>query len=63
MTHNQDEAITMSDRIIVMIMEKVEQYDLPEELYFKPTSHFVADFTGETNFLSGKFISQENDFN
>ena len=60
-THDQDEALTMSDRIIVMNMGKVEQDGSPEELYFKPASRFVADFIGETNFLSGKLISQEND--
>ena len=59
-THDQNEAITKSDRIIVMNMGKVEQDGSPEELYFKPASRFVADFIGETNFLSGKFISQEN---
>ena len=60
-THDQDEALTMSDRIIVMNMGKVEQDGSPEELYFKPASRFVADFIGETNFLSGKLLSQEND--
>ena len=60
-THDQDEALTMSDRIIVMNTGKVEQVGSPEELYFKPASRFVADFIGETNFLSGKLISQEND--
>ena len=60
-THDQDEALTMSDRIIVMNMGKVEQDGSPEELYFKPASRFVADFIGETNFLSGRLLGQEND--
>ncbi len=59
-THDQDEALTMSDRIIVMNIGKVEQDGSPEELYFQPATRFVADFIGETNFLNGKLISQEN---
>ncbi len=52
-THDQEEALTMSDRIIVMNNGKVEQEGLPEELYFKPINRFVAEFIGETNLISG----------
>jgi spermidine/putrescine transport system ATP-binding protein len=53
-THDQEEALTMSDRIIVMNNGRVEQDGTPEELYFHPASRFVAEFIGETNFLSGE---------
>jgi spermidine/putrescine transport system ATP-binding protein len=53
-THDQEEALTMSDRIAVMHAGKVEQLGTPEELYERPTSRFVADFIGSTNLLSGR---------
>lgn len=52
-THDQEEALTMSDRIVVMNRGRVEQDGTPEELYFQPASRFVAEFIGETNLLSG----------
>jgi ABC-type Fe3+/spermidine/putrescine transport system ATPase subunit len=59
-THDQDEALTMSDRIVVMNRGKVEQDGSPEELYFYPASRFVAEFIGETNLLTGKLHGQKN---
>ena len=53
-THDQEEALTMSDRIAVMNAGKVEQLGTPEELYERPTTRFVADFIGTTNLLHGK---------
>ncbi len=53
-THDQEEALTMSDRIVVMNGGKVEQDGTPEDLYFHPASRFVAEFIGETNLLSGQ---------
>ncbi len=53
-THDQEEALTMSDRIAVMHAGKVEQLGTPEELYERPTSRFVADFIGSTNLLHGR---------
>lgn len=53
-THDQDEALTMSDRIVVMNQGRVEQDGTPEDLYLRPKSRFVAEFIGETNLLSGK---------
>ena len=50
-THDQEEALTMSDRIAVMSAGKVEQLGTPEELYDKPATRFVADFIGRTNLL------------
>jgi spermidine/putrescine transport system ATP-binding protein len=53
-THDQEEALTMSDRIAVMHAGRVEQLGTPEELYERPTSRFVADFIGTTNLLHGE---------
>lgn len=55
-THDQEEALTMSDRIVVMNKGHIEQVGTPEELYEKPTTRFVADFLGETNLLLGETI-------
>ncbi len=52
-THDQEEALTMSDRIAVMHAGKVEQLGTPEDLYDRPTTRFVADFIGTTKLLSG----------
>jgi spermidine/putrescine transport system ATP-binding protein len=52
-THDQEEALTMSDRIAVMNRGRVEQLGTPEELYERPATRFVADFIGTTNLLSG----------
>ncbi len=52
-THDQEEALTMSDRIAVMNRGRVEQLGTPEELYERPATPFVADFIGTTNLLSG----------
>ena len=53
-THDQEEALTMSDRIAVMNAGRIEQVGSPRELYEQPVSQFVADFIGESNFLSGR---------
>jgi spermidine/putrescine transport system ATP-binding protein len=52
-THDQDEALTMSDRIVVMNEGRVEQSGSPEEVYLRPATRFVAEFVGETNLFSG----------
>src|SRR5882672_5972732 len=52
-THDQEEALTMSDRIAVMNRGKVEQLGTPEQLYDEPATRFVADFIGTTNLLHG----------
>ncbi|EAU45992.1 ABC transporter ATP-binding protein [Salipiger bermudensis] len=58
-THDQEEALTMSDRIVVMNKGHVEQDGTPEELYFHPASRFVAEFIGETNLLTGELRGTE----
>ena len=52
-THDQEEALTMSDRIAVMSAGKILQIGSPCDIYDKPAERFVADFIGETNFLTG----------
>jgi spermidine/putrescine transport system ATP-binding protein len=52
-THDQEEALTMSDRIAVMNRGRVEQVGVPEELYDRPATPFVADFIGTTNLFGG----------
>jgi spermidine/putrescine transport system ATP-binding protein len=60
-THDQEEAMTMSDRIAVMNAGRVQQVGTPEEIYNYPANHFVADFIGDTNFLEGKVTSLHED--
>jgi spermidine/putrescine transport system ATP-binding protein len=52
-THDQEEALALSDRIAVMRGGRVEQLGTPEELYDRPATRFVADFIGTTNLLAG----------
>lgn len=59
-THDQEEALTMSDRIAVMSHGKVLQVGAPVEIYERPNCKFVADFIGDTNFLSGEVRNSEN---
>ena len=59
-THDQEEALTMSDRIAVMRGGKVEQLGTPEELYERPKTRFVADFIGTSNLLTGAIESIED---
>ncbi len=58
-THDQGEALTMSDRIAVMQDGWVEQLGSPTELYERPVNKFVADFIGESNFISGTLTTDE----
>jgi iron(III) transport system ATP-binding protein len=51
-THDQIEAMAMSDRIVVMNLGRIEQIGTPEEIYRCPQSHFVADFIGRANFVA-----------
>jgi len=60
-THDQEEALTMSDRIAVMSKGKVLQIGSAIEIYERPNSHFVADFIGETNLFSGEIKAIEGE--
>jgi putative spermidine/putrescine transport system ATP-binding protein len=57
-THDQAEALTMSDRIAVMNQGRFEQIGLPSDLYERPRSKFVADFIGETNFIEAVLLGE-----
>lgn len=60
-THDQSEAMALSDQIIVMNKGVVAQIGTPQEIYYHPKDAFVANFIGEANFLSGKLISKDGD--
>jgi len=55
-THDREEALTMSDRIAVMYRGQLQQVGTPVEIYERPSSRFVAEFIGETNFLTGRVV-------
>lgn len=55
-THDQEEALTMSDRIVVMKDGLIQQIGTPVDIYNEPTNKFVADFIGESNILSGVMV-------
>jgi spermidine/putrescine ABC transporter ATP-binding subunit len=57
-THDQDEALTMSDRIVVMNNGSIEQAGPPADIYERPRSRFVAEFVGMINLLNGSLIGQ-----
>ncbi len=57
-THDQDEAFAISDRVALMHAGRVEQLGTPEELYERPKNRFVAEFIGAGNFFAGKFVSR-----
>ncbi len=52
-THDQDEALTMADRVVVLNEGRIEQIGTPAEIYDRPQTRFVADFIGTSNFISG----------
>ena len=55
-THDQEEALTLSDRVVVMNEGKIQQIGTPTDIYNEPQNCFVADFIGESNILSGTMI-------
>jgi spermidine/putrescine transport system ATP-binding protein len=61
-THDQEEAMTMSDRIAVMRHGRIEQLGSPEELYERPTTAFVAGFLGVSNLLDGDVIGRDGEW-
>lgn len=56
-THDQEEALSMADRIVVMSKGRIEQVDSPEGLYDRPASLFVNQFVGHTNLIRGKLVN------
>ena len=55
-THDQDEALTMSDKIVVMKNGEIQQVGSPQDIYNEPANRFVANFIGESNILSGTML-------
>jgi ABC-type Fe3+/spermidine/putrescine transport system ATPase subunit len=57
-THDQEEALTMADRIVVMNQGCIEQVGAPLEIYDRPQTRFVADFIGQSNFIEGRLATE-----
>ena len=60
-THNQDEAYSLADQIVVMDHGRIDQVGTPQEIFSQPMSQFVASFTGDNNIFLGKVISAVED--
>lgn len=58
-THDQEEAMTMSDRIVVMKEGLVQQLGSPKSIYNEPVNRYVANFIGETNIISGTYVKKD----
>lgn len=61
-THDQSEAMSISDKIIIMNKGVIAQVGTPHEIYYNPNSEFVADFIGEANFLKGRMTGTDGGF-
>ncbi|MEH2162959.1 MAG: ABC transporter ATP-binding protein [Nostoc sp.] len=59
-THDQEEALSLSDRIAVMNQGKIEQVGTPSQIYERPQTSFVADFIGDTNLFSGEIVAVDS---
>lgn len=57
-THDQEEALTMSDKIVVMADGAIQQVGTPEDIYNEPANVFVADFIGESNIFNGRMVDK-----
>ncbi|MCC5973868.1 MAG: ABC transporter ATP-binding protein [Rubellimicrobium sp.] len=60
-THDQDEALSMSDRIAVLSEGRIQQIGTPDDLYNRPYNRFVADFIGDTNLLEARVLRRSGD--
>ena len=58
-THDQEEALTMSDTVVVMNQGRIQQIGAPEDIYNEPKNAFVADFIGESNIIDGIFVQDK----
>jgi iron(III) transport system ATP-binding protein len=59
-THDQEEALAISDRVIVMHVGGIEQIGTPEDIYHRPRTRFVADFVGSANLIEGRIAGPTN---
>ncbi|WP_127519822.1 ABC transporter ATP-binding protein [Mesorhizobium sp. Z1-4] len=60
-THDQEEALTMADQVVIMNHGKIEQFGTADDLYDRPTTEFVAGFMGDTNLIEGVVTAKGND--
>ncbi|MEN9201897.1 MAG: ABC transporter ATP-binding protein [Thermostichus sp. DG02_2_bins_29] len=60
-THDQAEAMTLADRIVIMHRGQIEQVDVPTQIYQRPASAFVADFIGQSNLLPARVVGREGE--
>lgn len=60
-THDQEEAFAVSDRIMVMKAGFNQQVDIPSKLYYQPKNEFVANFIGQTNLIRGEYVSSDSE--
>ncbi len=60
-THDQAEAMTLADRIVIMNRGRIEQVDVPTQIYQRPASAFVADFIGQSNLLPARVLAREGE--
>ena len=58
-THNQEEALTMSDTVVVMNNGYIQQIGTPEDIYNEPKNRFVANFIGESNIIRGEYVGDK----
>jgi iron(III) transport system ATP-binding protein len=56
-THDQEEAMALSDRVVIMRYGQIQQIGTPQEIYTHPVNYFVADFIGKANFLGGRVVN------
>ena len=59
-THDQSEALAMSDRVVLLNGGRIEQVDTPETLYHRPRTRFAADFIGNANVFTGKMLGEDS---
>jgi iron(III) transport system ATP-binding protein len=59
-THDQNEAMAISDKVVIMNQGNIEQYGTPQEIYYTPKNKFVANFMGKANFINGTVQGKEN---
>jgi ABC-type Fe3+/spermidine/putrescine transport system ATPase subunit len=60
-THDQEEAFELADRIAIVNKGRIEQYGVPSDVYYSPETHFTADFVGDINFFEGRVINSSGE--
>lgn len=60
-THDQEEAFELADRVAIVNNGRIEQYGIPSQVYYNPETHFTADFVGDINFFTGRVADSSGD--